>query len=33
MLAYYNDLPELNHNEIVGWKNNQEFLNIYAYYG
>lgn len=26
MLAYYNDLPELNHNEIVGWKNNQEIF-------
>jgi glucose/mannose-6-phosphate isomerase len=22
MLAYHNDLPELNHNEIVGWENN-----------
>ncbi len=26
MLAYNNDLPELNHNEIVGWKNNSEFF-------
>ena len=26
MLAYYNDLPELNHNEIVGWQNNQEIF-------
>tara|TARA_A100001015_G_C14896727_1_gene674711 strand:- start:6 stop:1046 length:1041 start_codon:yes stop_codon:yes gene_type:complete len=26
MLAYNNDLPELNHNEIVGWKNNPEFF-------
>ena len=22
MLAYHNELPELNHNEIVGWENN-----------
>ena len=22
MLAYHNDLPEFNHNEIVGWENN-----------
>ncbi len=22
MLSYYNELPELNHNEIVGWENN-----------
>jgi len=22
MLCYHNDLPELNHNEIVGWENN-----------
>ncbi len=26
MLAYNNELPELNHNEIVGWKNNSEFF-------
>ena len=26
MLAYNNDLPELNHNEIVGWENNQDLL-------
>ena len=27
MLAYCNDLPELNHNEIVGWENNKIILN------
>ena len=26
MLAYCNDLPELNHNEIVGWENNKNIL-------
>ena len=26
MLAYCNDLPELNHNEIVGWQNNPEIF-------
>jgi len=26
MLAYHNELPELNHNEIVGWENNPELL-------
>ncbi|MFH1852728.1 MAG: bifunctional phosphoglucose/phosphomannose isomerase [Candidatus Neomarinimicrobiota bacterium] len=26
MLAYYNELPEMNHNEIVGWENNPEIL-------
>ncbi len=26
MLAYYNELPEFNHNEIVGWQNNRELL-------
>ncbi len=26
MLAYFNELPELNHNEIVGWENNREIL-------
>ena len=26
MLAYCNELPELNHNEIVGWQNNQEIF-------
>ena len=26
MLAYFNELPELNHNEIVGWQNNQEIF-------
>lgn len=23
MLAYHNDLPEMNHNEVVGWENNR----------
>jgi len=27
MLAFHNELPELNHNEIVGWENNPELLN------
>jgi len=27
MLAYCNELPEMNHNEIVGFKNNQDILN------
>ncbi len=26
MLAYHNELPELNHNEIVGWENNQSVI-------
>lgn len=26
MLAFYNELPELNHNEIVGWENNTAIL-------
>ncbi|RMF07196.1 MAG: bifunctional phosphoglucose/phosphomannose isomerase [Candidatus Neomarinimicrobiota bacterium] len=26
MLAYVNELPELNHNEIVGWENNADLL-------
>ena len=26
MLAYHNDLPEMNHNEIVGWENNKDFF-------
>ena len=26
MLAYYNELPEMNHNEIVGWENNKELI-------
>lgn len=26
MLAYHNELPELNHNEIVGWENNTGVL-------
>ncbi len=27
MLAYHNELPEMNHNEIVGWENNLELIN------
>ncbi len=27
MLAYHNELPEMNHNEIVGWENNSELIN------
>ncbi len=26
MLAYHNELPELNHNEIIGWGNNPDLL-------
>ena len=26
MLAYHNDLPEMNHNEIVGWQENPDLL-------
>ena len=26
MLCYHNVLPELNHNEIVGWENNSIFV-------
>ncbi len=27
MLAYHNELPEMNHNEIVGWENNSRLIN------
>jgi glucose/mannose-6-phosphate isomerase len=27
MIAYHNEIPELNHNEIVGWENNPDLLN------
>ena len=27
MLAFHNELPEMNHNEIVGWENNSELIN------
>jgi len=27
MLAYHNELPEMNHNEIVGWENNHDLIN------
>ncbi len=26
MLAYHNEIPEMNHNEIVGWGNNPDLL-------
>jgi len=26
MMAYFNELPEMNHNEIVGWENNSEII-------
>ena len=26
MLSYFGELPELNHNEIEGWKNNENIL-------
>ena len=29
MLAYYNSLPEMNHNEIEGWENNKELFEQY----
>ena len=29
ILAYHSIYPEMNHNEIVGWENNQEFLSNY----
>ena len=30
MLAYYNEIPELNHNEIVGWGNNADLLSEFT---
>ena len=30
MLAYTNEIPEMNHNEIVGWENNSIFFDHYA---
>ena len=30
MLVYQSDLPELNHNEIVGWENNLNLLDDFA---
>jgi glucose/mannose-6-phosphate isomerase len=30
MLAYHNELPELNHNEIVGWENNSDLFKYIA---
>ena len=29
ILAYHSIYPEMNHNEIVGWENNQEFFSSY----
>ena len=26
MLAYHNELPEMNHNEIDGWENNNDLI-------
>ena len=26
MLAYHNELPEMNHNEIIGWENNPDLI-------
>jgi len=30
ILAYHNELPELNHNEIVGWENNLDLLSNFV---
>ena len=30
MLAYHNELPEMNHNEIVGWENNNEIIKNFS---
>ncbi|MFQ6677214.1 MAG: bifunctional phosphoglucose/phosphomannose isomerase [Fidelibacterota bacterium] len=30
MLAYHNELPEMNHNEIVGWENNSDVFNHFS---
>ena len=30
MLAFCNELPELNHNEIVGWENNTSILDKFS---
>ncbi len=30
MLAYHNDIPEMNHNEIVGWQENPELLKHFS---
>ena len=33
MLAYYNELPEFNHNEIVGWENNSNlFEHVFVFW-
>ena len=29
ILAYHSIYPEMNHNEIVGWENNEEFFSNY----
>ncbi len=30
MLAYHNELPEMNHNEIVGWENNNDLIKNFS---
>jgi len=30
MLAYHNELPEINHNEIVGWENNSSLFDRFS---
>ena len=30
MLAYHNEIPEMNHNEIVGWQENPELLKHFS---
>jgi len=30
MIAYHNDIPEMNHNEIVGWEENPEILKQFS---
>ena len=27
MLTYHNEIPEMNHNEIVGWQENAKIMN------
>ena len=30
MLSYFGELPEFNHNEIVGWENNENILKYFV---
>ena len=30
MIAYHNEIPEMNHNEIVGWQENPELLKYFS---